>query len=261
MDTSETAGNDPEKTDPTERSDAEVEAGELRSDETEQLARRFRGTARHGAAERERMIKQAREIQFPVALRGYARGAVDQYVQEVNRLIAELEMTSSPESAVRHALEELSEETRELLQRAHQTADEITGRARLSADERLDEAERQAQALREAAQREVDGLRQAASREAQELRAAAQREGEQLREAARREAEELRAGANREADHILEVAERRAQELTLNAEAIWRERRRLIEDVRTAGEQLVALGEAEARRFTKPAGSREETER
>jgi hypothetical protein len=51
---------------------------------------------------------------------------VDRYVQEVNRLIAELEISGSPDSAIRAALEEVSEETRGLLQRAHETADEIT---------------------------------------------------------------------------------------------------------------------------------------
>ena len=78
------------------------------------------------APERERLIKQARDTEFPVALRGYDRGAVDRYVEHVNRLLAELEISSSPESAVRHALDEVSEETRDILQHAHNTAEEIT---------------------------------------------------------------------------------------------------------------------------------------
>src|SRR5947199_7297915 len=55
------------------------------------------------ARERERLIKQTRDTEFPVALRGYDRGAVDRYVEHVNRLLADLEISSSPESAVRHA--------------------------------------------------------------------------------------------------------------------------------------------------------------
>src|ERR687884_1803013 len=96
-------------------------------------------------ADRSRLIKEARETEFPIALRGYERTAVDRYVTEVNRLIAELEMTSSPESAVRRALEEVSEETRGLLERAHQTAEEITARSRVRADDRLKQAEAEAQ--------------------------------------------------------------------------------------------------------------------
>src|SRR5919201_7126645 len=88
----------------------------------------------------------ARDIEFPVAMRGYERAAVDRYVEQVNRLIAELEMSASPESAVRHALDEVSEETRELLQRAHETADEITARSRSRADERLQQADQEAEA-------------------------------------------------------------------------------------------------------------------
>src|SRR5205807_3080427 len=108
--------------------------------EAERSERRFPSN-RAGSAERDRMIKASRSIDFPVAMRGYDRRAVDRYVEQVNRLIAELEMSSSPESAVRHALEEVSEETRELLQRAHQTANEITERSRTSADDRLEKAQ------------------------------------------------------------------------------------------------------------------------
>jgi DivIVA domain-containing protein len=194
-----------------------------------------------GAAERDRMLKEARNVHFPVAVRGYQRAAVDAYVERVNRLIAELEMYSSPESAVRHALDEVSEETREILQRAHETAEEITMRSRARADERLQQAER-----------EAGEMLAAAEREAREAREAAQREVGELREAAQREAEELLESARRQAGEALEQAERRAMELARSAEAMWRERRRLIDDVRAVGEQLVSLGELEAKRFPRP---------
>jgi DivIVA domain-containing protein len=205
-----------------------------------------------GAAERDRMLKEARNVHFPVAVRGYQRAAVDAYVERVNRLIAELEMYSSPESAVRHALDEVSEETREILQRAHETAEEITMRSRARADERLQQAEREAGEMLAAAEREAREAREAAQREVGELREAAQREVGELREAAQREAEELLESARRQAGEALEQAERRAMELARSAEAMWRERRRLIDDVRAVGEQLVSLGELEAKRFPRP---------
>jgi hypothetical protein len=46
-----------------------------------------------------------------------------------------------------------------------------------------------------------------------------------------------------------ESAEIRARELARSAETVWRERRRLIEDMRAVGEQLVAIGETEGKRF------------
>ena len=98
--------------------------------------------------ERVQLREELRDVHFPVALRGYDRAAVDRYVQQVNRLIAELEISQSPESAIRAALDEVSEETRGLLQRAHETADEITARSHAAADERLEQAEREAEALR-----------------------------------------------------------------------------------------------------------------
>ncbi len=75
------------------------------------------------------------------------------------------------------------------------------------------------------------------------------REAQQLRASAQREADETRETARREADEMLESAETRAQELSRSAEVIWRERRRLLDDMRGVGEQLVAINEVEGKRF------------
>jgi DivIVA domain-containing protein len=238
--------------------------------EHERRPRRFRGSG-VSASERERLLREVRNVDFAMGLRGYDRGAVDRYVEQVNRLIAELEISSSPESAVRHALDEVSEETRELLQRAHETADEITARSRMKSDERLEHAAAEAQQLLDSAHRKADELREQAQREARELgetaareagavretaereagaaREAAERDAQQTRNAAQQEAEETRAAARHEAEAMLSAAEARSRELTRNAEAVWRERRRLIDDMRAVGEQLVAIGEAEGKRF------------
>jgi|SRR5579884_235913 len=213
------------------------------------------------SAERDRLLREARNVEFPVGVRGYQRAAVDRYVERVNRLITELEMYSSPESAVRHALDEVSDETREILQRAHESAEEITVRSRARADERLQEAEEEARRLlaaaeerarelREAAQREALEARETAQREARETREAAQREIAEARRAAQREADSLLENARRHAEETLEAAEARTAELARSAELIWRERKRLIEDVRAVGDQLVTLGEAEGKRFS-----------
>ena len=268
----ETPGNESERAMEAEiarySDQAAVELAAAQANEAE-APRRF--TNRSSSSERDRLVQDARNIEFPIALRGYERTAVDRYVKDVNRLITELEMSSSPESAVRRALEEVSEETRELLQRAHQTAEDITTRSRRKADDRTSQAELEAQRLSEAAQLEVDELRARAQQEAQELRDGAQRDAVQLRETttgemnelretaaretqrlrsvAQREADDVRSTARREAEELLESAEGRARELSQNAETIWRERKRLIEDIRAVGEQLVALGQAETRRF------------
>jgi DivIVA domain-containing protein len=250
-------------------------------------SRRF-PSSRLTAGERDTILQKARDVDFPVAMRGYERGAVDRYVQQVNRLIAELEMSASPESAVRHALEEVSEETRELLQRAHQTADEITARSRSRADDRLQQAEQEAEAVREAAareaaamretvesesahlretaereaaellaeaRREADELRKTSTSEAQELRGTTEREARELREGAEREAAELRRTSQREAEQTREAADVYERELYRNAEFLWRERRRLVDDMGSVGKQMVDIAEAEARRFERLPGS------
>jgi len=191
-------------------------AAQATTDEDERLAsrrsRRF-PSSRLSAGERNMIAQKARDFDFPVAMRGYERGAVDRYVQQVNRLIAELEMSASPESAVRHALEEVSEETRDLLQRAHETAEEITAKSRARSDERLQQAEREADAVREAAAREMLEMRETVERETASLRETAEREAGELLATARREADELHETSTREAQKLRETSERQALEL------------------------------------------------
>jgi DivIVA domain-containing protein len=276
-----TSDRDPAATPPPgdERSPAEGPARDDRS------ARRFTTSRVMGTAERERVLTEVRVVDFPTALRGYDRVAVDRYVERVTRLITELEMSSSPEAAVRHALDEVSEETRDILGRAYQTADDIAARSRAKADDRLQEAEREAEAmleaahkealeigdaarrqtqdltdatgtevrtLRETAQRETSDLRERTAQETATLRETAAREAQQLRADAQHEADETRSTARREADTMVKGAEARTRELARDAETIWRERRRLIDDMRAVGDQIVAIGEAEGKRFPHP---------
>jgi DivIVA domain-containing protein len=109
-------------------------------------------------------IARVRDVDFPVVLRGYDRDAVDAYVREVNRVIAELETRQSPQSAIRHALDQVSDETRGILERAHETADEITARSRAQADDRLQWAEREAREAIAAATERVHALEADAER-------------------------------------------------------------------------------------------------
>jgi DivIVA domain-containing protein len=111
------------------------------SDTTEFEARRFSRSATERIANR----------QFPIAMRGYDRHAVDEFVQEVLELVDELEGRQSRDAVVQRALNELGEETAGILQRAHETADEIAARSRAQAEGRIQRAEREAEMLREQA--------------------------------------------------------------------------------------------------------------
>jgi len=108
--------------------------------------------------EQEAMIDELSEVEFPMAVRGYDRAAVDRYVEMVNRVIAELEVSRSPEAAVRAAVAQVSEETRGILERAHETAEEITARSRSRADDRIQEAEAEAVQIRGDAEKHVQQL-------------------------------------------------------------------------------------------------------
>jgi cell division septum initiation protein DivIVA len=98
------------------------------------------------------------EADFPHALRGYDRLAVDEYVQQTRRLIAELQATRSPEAAVRRALERVGDQITGVLQRAHETAEQITAQSRSEAEDRLQEARVEADQIAGAAEERVKEL-------------------------------------------------------------------------------------------------------
>jgi DivIVA domain-containing protein len=85
-----------------------------------------------------------RDVSFPLAVRGYDRRAVDEFLEELRTLVGDLEAHQTREGVVQKALDELGEETAGILQRAHETADEIAARSRAQADGRLQRAEREA---------------------------------------------------------------------------------------------------------------------
>ena len=96
--------------------------------------------------------------EFPSALRGYDRVAVDEYVQQTRRLVAELQATRSPEAAVRRALERVGEQISGVLQRAHETAEQITAQSRRESEDRLQQARNEAVEIAGAAQQRVRDL-------------------------------------------------------------------------------------------------------
>jgi hypothetical protein len=98
------------------------------------------------------------DADFPHSLRGYDRAAVDEYVQQTRRLIAELQATRSPEAAVRRALERVGDQITGVLQRAHETAEQITAQSRSEAEDRLQQARSEAKLIADAAERRVTDL-------------------------------------------------------------------------------------------------------
>ena len=185
-------------------------------------------------------------MRFATAMRGYEREAVDAYVSRVNQVIAELQITAAPESAIRHALEQVTDETKGLLERAHETADEITRRSRSQADDRVQRATQEAQQLQDASEEEARQLRDTAAHEAREVR-----------EAAAKEAREVREGAQREARETREAAEGRVRELETDGQAIMEERAQMIGELRELVRRLGEFTDVAAGRYpgSRPGGA------
>jgi DivIVA domain-containing protein len=165
-----------------------------------------------------------RDVSFHTSVRGYERREVDRYVQRVNRVIAELEIARSPESAVRHALDRVGEQTSGILQRARETADEIIHTARSEAEEVVARGNADAQELVATARTQAEGILADAETEAGERA----EQGERELAAARKQAEEARA----EADATVADASARAEDIAAKA--------------RTEAEQIVTRADSQA---------------
>ena len=96
--------------------------------------------------------ERLREVSFPLAVRGYERAAVDEFVNDVRALVADLEAGQTRDGAVQKALDEVGVQTASILQRAHDTANALTSRSRAEADASLRQADNEAEQVR----REVD---------------------------------------------------------------------------------------------------------
>lgn len=214
------------------------------------------GEARGGLNEPRRVPAEIRNVSFSVSARGYDRRSVDAYVIRVNRLIAELEATRSPGAVVRHAFEEAKEQADGIIQQAREMAAaitssasneaaEITARARAQAADIVVNADAQA----DRARAEADTYVARAAEEAKEVLAGSEKEAAERFERSKKQIAEL-----------WEEAETSLRKLRTGIEALWGERRALLDDVHEIAARLEEAARTAAARLPSeaPAESGEE---
>ena len=246
---------------------AVIDDGVPNADEREERAPAAPGQEQSFGDLRHYVPRDLLDVSFQVSVRGYDRHAVDAYVQRVNQVIAELKVSASPPAAVRHALDQAQEKVQGLLQAAREAAEEITTSARQEAEENTARAKAEAADLLVTTSAEADRLKA----EAEERLATARWEADGTAGKAKAEADELRASARAEAQNSLtraqaeaderlrrsqeelaaqrEQAETRMRELQAVTEALWKERRELLDDIRAMASGLVDLADAAAARM------------
>src|SRR5207247_4242728 len=141
-----------------------------------------------------RVPADIRNVSFPAAMRGYDRDAVEAYVRRVNRVIAELEVTRSPQAAVKHAVERVSEQTKTILEEARESAEKITATAQAEADEIVAQAKAKAADLVVAASTEADRVKA----ESDELVARSKAQADQIIAEAKASAEQQKRESEQE---------------------------------------------------------------
>lgn len=190
------------------------------------------------SAERRSVPRELGDVSFPVSVRGYDRGAVDAFVSRVQNLVAELEVTRSPEAAVKQALEQVGEQTKGILERAGETAEQITVAARQKAEDSTARARHEAE----------DTVAKAKA-EAAERIASSQAEAEATVAQARRDAAEHLQRVQEEVAALREEAEARMRELQADTETIRLERSQLLDDIREVATRVEEVASAADARF------------
>jgi DivIVA domain-containing protein len=199
----------------------------------------------HSFELRDHAPAEIRNVSFPVSVRGYDRRAVDAYVARVNNVIAELEVSRSPQAAVRHALERLTEQTSGILQEAREAAEQITASARAEAEESTAHAKAEAAEIVVNASDQAD----ATTAEADEILTNARAEAEKTLAASRAEAAERRKRSEQEIAALREEALNWVRELHADTAAVSEERGEMLDDIHGMATRLEELAGAAASRF------------
>jgi DivIVA domain-containing protein len=207
---------------------------------------------------RTRVPAEIRNPDFAVSVRGYDRHAVDAYIQRVNRVVAELEVRGSPQAAVRHAVDRVTEQTKGILQQARESAEQITAAAHEEADRIMAGAKAEAADLvvnastdADRARAEAEQLVASARAEADQINARAKAEAEKTVERANEEAAERRQATREELTALQEEAEARLRELQADTEAVWNERSQVLGDIHGMAARLEEAAGAAAARLSR----------
>jgi DivIVA domain-containing protein len=193
---------------------------------------------------RDHVPADVRNVSFPVSVRGYDRDAVDAYVKRVNRVIAELEVSRSPQAAVRHALDRVGKQTVAVLQEARESADKLLEAARDEADAEKERAKAEAAKLVVNASDEADRTKGEASAVLETAKAQAA----DIVAKARAEAAEHKQAVERELTALREQADARMREIHSDTQAVWQERTKLLDETHAMAKKLQELAAGAAAR-------------
>jgi DivIVA domain-containing protein len=194
----------------------------------------------------EHVPAEIRNPSFAVGVRGYDRAAVEAYVQRVNRVIAELEVSRSPQAAVRHALDRVGQQTIAVLQEARESADRLMTAAREEAEEGRARAKEEAANLVVNASADADRTRV----EAEQLLSSTREKASQMLEDARAEAAQRLQEAEAELARRREQAEAQLREIQADTERVLVQRHELVDDVHAMATRLQQLASDAATRVS-----------
>jgi DivIVA domain-containing protein len=194
---------------------------------------------------RDHVPADIRNVSFSVSVRGYDRDAVDAYVKRVNRVIAELEVSRSPQAAVRHALDRVGKQTIAVLQEARESADKLMEAAREEADEAKDHAKAEAAKLVVNVSAEADRTKA----DAEQLLADTRAKASDILNKARAESANRVKEAEEEIAALQERAETRMREIQADTQVVLKERSALLDETHAMASRLQEIASGAAARL------------
>jgi DivIVA domain-containing protein len=187
------------------------------------------------AAPRGGILERLRGADFSLAVRGYDRHQVDEFLSGIaKRLEAESGSLADPD-AVKRKLEEVGQSTTEILTAAEQTARKLQ-----------EDASTEAAKLRKSATETAEHAREEAREFANSTRERATEEGRRILAEANQKAQQLVAAAEARSQELLNRSLERRQVLAATIERLDARRVQLIDELRQmAGELEVVAEEGE----------------
>jgi DivIVA domain-containing protein len=187
-------------------------------------------------------VERIRSASFPSALKGYDRGAVDRFLDELSERLAgdpELEADSRSD-VVRRELERIGESTTAILTDAHDAAEAMRRDAEQRVRQQLAEVNLRVEALQGEADEYAERVREEADAYARRTRAAADGFAAEEREKAERAAEQLLEDAERRRRDIEAII----SDLEARRDTVIEQLRRLVDSAAGGGEPTTSAAPA-----------------
>ena len=186
-------------------------------------------------------LRELREADFPLSLRGYSRPEVDRFLGETAEWVEQLMLRGADATAVQSELSRVGEQTAGILSAAEDTARRMRAEAADEVEKIRAAARDHAARMRAEAESYAEAKRSDADREATAARTALQEDLRRSRIDAATKVEKMVGESEGRAQRIVEEALRRRDRLNAATEQLKRTRGEILDDAGSLADELAQV--------------------